>query len=106
MLALCADVARFDGKVFAAAPQWLAVHEVAYWAGPESLPLVAASGDGEHGGTQRCAGSRGGPRAAAARGVRSADVLRFERQMGLDRPRLAGLSPHRESELLAELLAS
>ena len=33
-------------------------------------------------------------------------MLRFEQQLGMDRPRLAGLSPHRESELLAELLAT
>ena len=103
-LSLCAEVARFDGKVFAAAPQWLAEHDVAYWMGPESLPLwlppEMASMTGRSGALAAAAGLERRPLEEAV-----GDVLRYEHQMGLDRPRLAGLSPQRESELLAELLA-
>ena len=101
---MCAEIARFDGKVFAAAPQWLAEHDVAYWMGPESLPLwlppEMASMTGRSGALAAAAGLERRPLEESI-----GDVLRYEHRMGLDRPRLAGLSPHRESELLSELLA-
>ena len=105
MLSLCAEaVAGFDGKVFAAAPQWLVEHEVGALDGPGVPAAVAAPEMAEHDAAQRRPGCGRGARATAPPGVRRRRAA-LRAPSGLDRPRLAGLSPQRESELLAELLA-
>lgn len=93
------------GEVAVADEEWLREHDVAPWAGPDSLPLWLPL---DHDGFMARSN-------AAARGLGLAirpwqetmrDTLDDERQRGLDRERKAGLSPGTEEHLVAELLAS
>jgi len=82
---------------------WLVAHEVGPYMGPESLPLWLP--------TKECAGhSTRRNDAARAAGLRLRPVeetvreaLRWERELGVDRPRKAGLTPGRERSWLAAL---
>jgi nucleoside-diphosphate-sugar epimerase len=96
-------VGGHTGAVVQADAEWLLEQGVAEWMGEESLPMWVAQPELE--GLMAHSGA-----AAAAAGLQQrtraellADLLAWERQEGLERPRRAGLSAGRERELLAAL---
>ncbi len=98
-------VAGYAGPVVRVPSSWLADAGVAEYMGPRSLPLWLADPDWA-GFSARSA------TAARARGLRwrpladtLADALRWERELGLDRQRSAGLAPAQEADLLSAFSA-
>jgi nucleoside-diphosphate-sugar epimerase len=98
--AACESVTGVSPALVEPRETWLVDAEVAPWAGPDSLPLWLPRED------------YGGMAARKARAVRGAglrsrpltdtvrDSLRWERELGLDRERRAGLSRGKEADLL------
>ncbi len=91
-----------QAEVVRVADQWLLEQGVTPWAGPDSLPLWIPLGQGFDGFTTRSrelAQTHGLAERALDQTVR--DILGDERSRGLHRERSAGLTPARESSLLA-----
>lgn len=91
------------GPVVAADPSWLQKQGVEEYMGPDSLPMWLASPDyagwsARNGAAAAAAGLRHRPRPDL-----QADILTWERELGLNRTRRAGLSPERERGLLDAL---
>jgi len=105
MLGLAREIAGHTGAVVAASDRFLVDHEVAYWAGPRSLPLWLPT-DMPGFMTHRGDGFRGA--GGVLRPLRETleRTLADERSRGLDRERRAGLTRADELALLAELDAS
>ena len=86
-----------------ATDQWLSGQQVEPWAGPDSLPLWLPPRD--YAGFMTRDNSRAHQSGLQPRplGDTVRDTLRWERELGLDRARRAGLSAGREAELLARI---
>lgn len=103
VLALARKAAGYTGEVVTADQDRLHEQGVGFWMGPESLPLWLY-GDGYAG-----FAARSDAAAVAAGLVRRplsetvADTLAWERELGLDRARRAGLSHDRELALIDAL---
>lgn len=99
----CRRVAGTRPRLVSAEDAWLLAHGVEPWMGPGSLPLWLPQHEyAGHARRERAravaAGLTTRPLAETVR-----DALRWERELGLGRDRLAGLSPDRERELLSRL---
>ncbi|CAM3214352.1 NAD dependent epimerase/dehydratase family protein [Arthrobacter ulcerisalmonis] len=96
------QLAGYTGNTRTASEDFLLAHGVEYWAGPDSLPLWLPP---QHDGFMNRSNH-----AAIVAGLELrpwqetlAATLEFERGIGLDRPRKAGLDAAREKELLEAL---
>ncbi len=96
-----AEAAGFAGEQVKASPEWLADHGVDFWMGPRSLPLWVPDHDGM--------GSRDDTRILDT-GLRRrpfdrmlAETLDYEKSLGLDRERRAGLTREDELDLITQL---
>lgn len=101
LLALARDVAGHTGALVDVEDEWLLARDVAYWAGPRSLPLwLPRDMTGFATRTNGVYLAEGG----SLRDVRATleRTLADERARGLDRPRAAGLTRAEELQLLHE----
>lgn len=101
VMAACASAADRQVIPVPAEEDWLVAHGVEPYMGPESLPLWVPSK--EYGGHSTRRNDAAKAAGLSLRPVEDTvhDALRWERELGLDRPRRAGLTPERERSLLS-----
>ena len=105
-VSLSRHVAGHTGPVVLAAAAWLLEQEVEEYMGKDSLAMWLVAPDQQGWSTRfDAAAMRTGFR-HRSREALLRDVLTWERQQGLDRPRAAGLSSTREQDLLAALTST
>ncbi|MGX5695649.1 NAD-dependent epimerase/dehydratase family protein [Agromyces soli] len=95
--------AGYRGEVVEAEPDWLVEQGVAEWSGEGSLPLWIVDADWRAFQDRSNAAARAEGLVLRPVEETLADLLAWEREQGLDRPRGAGLTAERERELLARL---
>ncbi|MCP2324528.1 nucleoside-diphosphate-sugar epimerase [Hamadaea flava] len=100
---LCRQVGGHTGPVVAAPAEWLRAQEVKEYMGPESLAMWLVDADYAGWSTRTGAAALAAGLTHRPRAEFLADVLAWERSLGLDRDRRAGLSSGRERSLLASL---
>ncbi len=100
-IATSREVAGHDGPVVLVDPDWLAAQRVEEFMGPDSVALWLHDPEWAGFSSRDTAAARRTGLATRPLAETLADTLPWERTLGLDRPRNAGLSPARESELLA-----
>lgn len=96
-----ADAAGFGGDMVLADPEWLTAQDVNPWGGPRSLPVWIPEHHGMMSKKPDRLESTGISRRPLADLLR--DSLDYEKSLGLDRPRKAGLTREDELALIAEL---
>ena len=93
------DVAGFTGELVTVDDAWLLEHDVHYWAGPRSLPLWLPV---PHTGFAKRSNAAYLAAGGIIRPLRDtiSRVLEYEAARNATRPRLSGLSPEEETDLL------
>jgi 2'-hydroxyisoflavone reductase len=99
VVAACVEATGMRPRIVSPGDEWLSSQEVEPWAGPESMPLWLPS---SYAGMSSRSGRRGRTAGLAPRPLQKSveSALRWERELGVERSRKAGLSPGREAELL------
>lgn len=101
VIGLSRAAAGHSGPVVAVDPDWLVDQGVEQYMGPESVALWLRDPDWAGFSSRDTAAIRRSGLTTRPVGQTLADVLPWERERGLDRPRKAGLSAVREQALLA-----
>ena len=102
VLAQAREVAGHTGEVVAASDEWLADHAVAHWSGPRSLPLTLPP---RHRGSWSRSNTAYKILGGRLRPLRSTleRTLDAEREAGLDRDRVSGMTRQEEISLLSAI---
>lgn len=102
MLCASAQVAGFGGEKISVGEEWLTAHDVGPWSGPRSLPMWVPGHDGM--GSQSDARIVGLGISRRSLPELLAETLEYERSLGLERERKAGLSRAEELELITDAI--
>jgi 2'-hydroxyisoflavone reductase len=103
VLEQCREVAGVDAELCETSDAWLREQAVEPWMGPESLPLWLPQPEYAGFMTRSNRAARAAGLTTRPLRVSASASLEWERERGLDRERLAGLTPRREAALLDAL---